>query len=118
MGYWGRVRRSVRILTIVLLAAFAAGSVAHAASATVMDVTMALAGAGGTDMPECDGCADGDDNPPPCNGLCVAPLLAMSNPGPILHPVVDAQTGDASTHDVVGRTGPPDPSPPRTIVLN
>lgn len=112
------MKASVRILMIVILAAFAAGTVVHAASAAVMTVKMALADSGSMDGADCDGCSGDDEGAPSCDGICVAPLLAMANPGAALHVDIDAQTRGAAMHDAVGRTGPPDPSPPRSIVLS
>lgn len=110
--------RPIRALLIVLLALFAAGTAAHAASAS-MSVAMMLAGESGSTMPDCDGCGtdgDGGDVAATCDTVCVAPLAATADAGPSLTvPFVDHRYAeDAGAH--TGRTGDPDPYPPRPFI--
>lgn len=107
------------LICIALLAVFAASTVAHAALATEMAVTMAVADADetGMDMPDCSGC-DTDDTTDmaACNLACTAPLVAdlsgASAPGPCMRP----QHEPAVACDLSGRTGPPALDPPRTLI--
>jgi hypothetical protein len=120
--------RLSRILAIVLLAMFAAGTVAHGARATSMSLAMshdALAGGGmaggdmaGEDMGDCDGCPPGDDGKVPlCSQFCLAPFAALPVAVGVELSIVAAETAASPLNEMVGRTGPPDPSPPRTIIL-
>ena len=110
-----------RIRMIVLLAAFAAGSVVHVASATSMAVKMALANAGNVDMGDCVGCGiDGDDDSSAtCDIVCITSLVAKVGTDKALQlpPVVRNAIGDGVYH-FAGRTGPPEPYPPRTLILS
>lgn len=110
-----------RILMIVLVAAFAAGSVAHAASATSIAVKMALAGAGGMNMTDCEWCGtDGDDDDADgtCDLVCVTTLIATVGCDTVPQPPVMTHAAGESVCGFVGRTGPPEPYPPRTLILS
>lgn len=108
-----------RLIVVMLLAVFAAGTVAHSAMATEMAVTMAVADAGeiGMDMPDCSGC-DTDDatDMAACDLACTAPLVAdlssASLPGPHIRP----QHEPSIPRDMRGRTGGPALDPPRTLI--
>jgi len=110
------MKRSVRLPILILLAAFALGTVVHAASTTSMSIDMTLAGAGGTNMADCEGCSDDCGNLPSCDGGCATPLFATM--------MADASTGPegaggigAMTRSFLGAAAPPDPYPPRSIII-
>lgn len=107
----------VRALLIVLVAAFAAGTVAHAANATTMDVTMAIESVA-MDMPNCQGCPDADDGLPSCDTVCITPFVAVIPVAAAAMPVVGSLLSTPAVRQVVGRAGLPDPYPPRSIILS
>jgi hypothetical protein len=113
----------VRLLACALLAAFAAGSVVQAASATTMALKMAFAGSGAMDMAGdmagCEGCGSGDnagDGGLACQAACLAPLAAILSQETALAPLPGASPASSAVDDVVGRTAPPEPHPPRTLI--
>lgn len=107
-----------RVLVIAVLAVFAAGSTVHAAAAAAMDVKMSMAAAGGMDMDGCDGCGDSGDGKMACDPVCVTPLLAVANQDAILRDAAPGIFGKVRAEGIRGQTGPPDPYPPRTIILS
>lgn len=112
----GRIRH---LICIALLAVFAAGTVAHAAAATEMAVTMAVADAGetGMDMPECSGCdTDATTDMATCDLACTAPLVANLNGVAASRPCLRPQNEPSVVRDRGGRSGPPALDPPRTII--
>lgn len=113
------MQRWVRILAVALLAAFSVGSVVHAASATTMSVTMALADHGAMDMADCDACCPGPDESGDCvacDAVCLAPLVANLGPGGALSISARVPLAGCAIPDFVGRTGQPEPFPPRNLV--
>ncbi|MGE0653357.1 MAG: hypothetical protein AB7P12_16675 [Alphaproteobacteria bacterium] len=109
----------VRIYVFALLTAFAVGLVAHATSATTMSLKMALADGGAKDMADCQGCGSdkqGDDGGLGCDMVCVAPLLASLSPEGSGPAVTGVSPSARALYDLVGRTGPPEPYPPRTLI--
>lgn len=109
--------RHVRTLLAALAVAFAAATVAHAAGSTAMSVDMALADAGATDMAACQDCGNDAGSPEACDFDCVPLVLARPDTGGGL-PVPDIRpaTPDRGS-GFAGRTGPPEPRPPRTLSL-
>lgn len=121
MGYLLDMSRLARTLLVALLAVFAASVVVHAASATTMAVKMALADGGAMDMADCDGCGSGDagdKSGPPCDIVCIAPFVATVNAETAPAFPMSATAVTWVSRDFAGRTGPPDPYPPRTLILN
>jgi len=109
----------VRIFVFALLTAFAVGSVAHAASTTTMSIKMALADGGAMDMADCQGCgsdSDGDEGGLDCDLVCVAPVLANLSPEGGVPAVTGLTPSVRAFYNLVGRTGPPEPHPPRTLI--
>lgn len=109
--------RLARIFAIILLAAFAMGTVAHAVRATTMALAMSPAAMAGGDMGDCDACPPDDGKAPLCGQACLAPFAAIAAAVGIELPLLAAETAASPLKEMVGRTGPPDPSPPRTIIL-
>jgi hypothetical protein len=111
--------RLARILAVVLLAVFTAGTIAHGASVTSMALAMSPAAMTGGDMSDCDACPPGDDGKAQiCGAACLVPFAAIPAAVDIELPLVAAEIAASPLKEIVGRTGPPDPSPPRTIILN
>jgi hypothetical protein len=103
---------------IMVLAAFAAGTVVHAANAATMNMKMTLAAIDGADMGDCKDCPDGSDDMQPCDNFCISPILAVvPSVQPSLPEVGNTAEGFAA-HSVSGRTGLPEPYPPRTTTLS
>lgn len=107
----------VRALLIALVAAFAVGTVAHSASVTVMDVEMALSSAD-MGMSDCQGCPDADGQTPSCDSICVTPVMAVLPSIRAGLPPATSCTVCFEVRSVAGHTGPPDPYPPRSIILS
>lgn len=108
------------MIAAVLLVVFAAGSVVHVASATTMSLEMALSDGAAMKMADCEGCdagEDGGESGQACDIVCIAPFTATLVPETALGPRVVAELpAPPGVRDVVGRTGPPDPYPPRTLI--
>ena len=113
------MQKLARILVMAVLTVFAVGSVVHVASSTTMSVKMALSDTGTMDMADCEGCGssggDGDDGLT-CDIVCLAPLLANLIPDGVLAVGPGASPTGPDFYDFVGRTGPPEPYPPRTLI--
>ncbi|AMN56390.1 hypothetical protein ACP90_27780 (plasmid) [Labrenzia sp. CP4] len=110
--------RYVRIFMIVLLAAFAAGTVAHAAGSAKMTMKMAFVLGDGTDIGDCKDCLDDKNAAQQCDNVCISPILAVEPLGQFnIH---GSQTTAESPvlQSVTGRTGLPEPYPPRSIFLS
>lgn len=106
-------------MIFVLLAAFALSTVSHAASATAMSVKMAVGDA--TTMADCEGCGsnEGDDtSSTSCDVACVTPLVAMMSAEKQLLSSSAQKSADGRNYSFFGRTGPPDPHPPQSFILN
>lgn len=108
----------VRIFMIVMLAAFAAGTVTHAASAVSMTMKMTLAAIDGADMGDCKDCPGGKGDVQPCDKACLSPILGVVPSGQPSLPDAETTTESLVLQNVAGRTGPPDPYPPRSIILS
>jgi hypothetical protein len=110
--------RLSRILAIVLLAVFAAATVAQGAYATSMSLAMSPAAMIGGDMGDCDACPPDDrDKAPVCGQACLAPFVAIPAPVGVELSFAAAEIQASPLEELVGHTGAPDPSPPRTIIL-
>lgn len=110
--------RYVRILTILMLAVFAVGSAVHAANTTSMNMKMALFAIDSDDMGGCLDCPDGSDAMQPCDDICLSPMLAVVPSGQTVLPEAGTAAERRVLRSVAGRTGLPDPYPPRAITLN
>ena len=106
-----------RILVIVLLAAFAVGTVAHAASATSMALKMSLADTNGGNMEDCPGCSGDEGTVPVCDQVCVTPFVAVPAGAALTLPLFPYHHVDLPLRDSTSLSGPPDPYPPRTNIL-
>lgn len=109
-----QMRSSVRIVIFAFLAAFAVSTVAHGASAAVMIAKMALGD--GMHMADCEGCGPAGgkgDAGSACDLVCTTPLAGTVCADKALQPPVTEHADDDVALGAVGRTGPPDPYPPR-----
>jgi hypothetical protein len=106
-----------RIFAIVLLAAFALGTVAHAARATGMSVAMSAAAMADADMGDCDACPD-EGKTPICGQACLAPFVGIAASVGVELPFAASGIAGSVLKAPDGHVGSPDPSPPRTTFLN
>lgn len=108
-----------RIFTLALLALFAVGTVVHSAGATSMSLKMALSDAGLTDMADCQGCGtdtDGEDNGPTCDNVCTVSFAASLGQVDTVSPDIAHVTRPLLVQHLAGRTGLPEPYPPRLLI--
>jgi len=110
-----------RLLASMLIATLAAGLVAQGAGAAGMDVKAAIIAAH-DDMPmsgKCDGCAGNDKAMMPgacftmCNNMVALPTISIAWAAVPAEDVSVAIVSSTKSH-----TGPPEPYPPRPIVLS
>jgi hypothetical protein len=107
-----------RILIFAMLAVFAAATTVHAAGTAAMDLKMAMAAAGGMDMDDRDGCGDTGDGTMACDPVCATPLLAIASPDADLRAAAPGIFDKVSAKGILGQTGPPNPYPPPSLILN
>ena len=107
-----------RITIVTLLALFVAGVTMHSVNATEMPLKMAMSDGGSVKMADCQGCGDDDDEKTPsCDIVCMVSFVATLTP-----PADTARSQDIvmyirqATDDMTGRTGPPEPFPPRILI--
>ena len=113
-----------RVLVIVLSVALATGVAVRSVQALAMDVAAPAATAAATpdtDMPmsgKCSGCA-GDEKAmaAACSALCSG-AVAVLPPVVAFGPVSVETLGPSATPTATGHAFPPDPYPPRPIVLS
>lgn len=103
---------------IVVLAAFAVGAVAHAASVSTMSMKMTIAAIDGAGMDDCKDCSGGKGSVQPCDSVCVSPLLAIVPSGQPSLPKAGTATENLVPQIVTGGLGLPDPYPPRSFTLS
>lgn len=109
----GAIRRlSAFLLTLALVAGFAA----HGVQAAHMGAAMAAAAMAPTMPYCCDGCKGDGEAPLSCSAICAGYLATL--PAPVFVETIEKKL----QHDIVavagvGLHGPPDPFPPRTLVL-
>ncbi|PSH64283.1 hypothetical protein CU102_22480 [Phyllobacterium brassicacearum] len=112
------MNRLARIFAIVLLAVFAAGTVADAANVTSMSLAMSPAAMADGDMGDCDGCPPGNEGKASrCGQICLAPFAAIPAAAGFELAVMAADVAASPAEEITGSSGLPDPPPPRTIVL-
>lgn len=106
----------IRMLTIALLVVFAAGTVANAAGATSMSLQMSAIEMGA--MGDCQGCPSDDGKSLACEQACMVPLIAIAPVAGIELPAAQTEVAVSPVKESAGHTGPPQPYPPRTIILS
>lgn len=108
-----------RILAVVFLAAFASSAIAHAAASTDMSLKMSMAAMDdGGGMADCQDCPGDEGQASACDQFCVTTLTAICPPAVTELPHVAAIVSSPPAEPSDGRTGPPDPYPPRTTFLS
>jgi hypothetical protein len=107
-----------RIFAIVLLAAFALGTVAHAARATGMSMAMSAGAMADAGMGDCDACPPDAGKTPICGQACLAPFVGIAASVGVELPFAASGIAGSVLKAPDGHVGSPDPSPPRTTFLN
>lgn len=107
-----------RILTVALLAVYLAGSVAYAASGSAMTAAMAMSDASGMNSTDCEGCGADGGAMPFCDAVCSSGFTALIGDHAVHSSPVMAEDFATNARNIFGRSGPPDPSPPRSIILS
>lgn len=108
-----------RIFTLALLALFTAGIVVHSAGATSMSLKMALADAGVADLADCQGCGtdtDSEEGGPTCDIVCTVSFAASLGQVDTFSPRFAELARPQRVEHLAGRTGLPEPYPPRTLI--
>jgi hypothetical protein len=105
------MKQLVRILAVLLLAAFTAGTFAHAAATTDMSVGMVMAA--DFDMDDCDGCSEQSSGMVTCDQGCIQSFAALPASASAETALAPASLRLSVPHGLVGRTGPPERHPPR-----
>jgi hypothetical protein len=108
--------RLARLLLTILALSFAAGVSVQAMAAAPMDLPMAMSGAAGEPMPDCDHCG-GDADETVCLIACTLPVLDMVSPELALRPLTKCAVQALAAPAIVGQSRPPDPHPPRLAPL-
>ena len=112
------MNRFVRIMVLVLLAAFSAGTVAHAAMAPAMAAMQAAEGARDSAASDCPDCAQDEEGVVACDVACALPLfMAIESDTPLPATPRSAEEGGTDVL-AMGRRAPPDPFPPRAPILS
>lgn len=110
-----------RVFSVVLLAALAASTVAHAADATSMSLAMSAAAMDDTGMGNCTGCPEVDGNAGDagtCNLACIPPFAALQPQAETGLLPLQSGAGSTVAEGPHGHTRQPDPRPPRTTLLS
>ena len=108
----------IRLLAVVLVAALAGGTVVQTAKATAMSAAMSTAAMADADMGDCDECPPADDGrASSCIDYCLASWAALAVTALAQLTFVTPDLPPWPLEVLAGRTVPPDPFPPRTIIL-
>lgn len=111
--------RIVRLLVLTMAVLLASWSVAQAAGSTAMALDMASTGHHGGTV-HCEGCDDHGATDSKanvqCHSICVAPVLADLTDALETRPDLRESHDAASISPLTGRTDPPEPYPPRTLL--
>jgi len=108
----------VRILAVVFLVAYGAGSGAHAAAVTDMSLKMAIAAVDDGGMADCQDCPGDNPQASACDQFCMTTLTAICPPSLAELEHAPAPASLRSTEPFDGRIGPPDLHPPRNSFLS
>ncbi|RFC63828.1 hypothetical protein DY251_20645 [Mesorhizobium denitrificans] len=69
-------------------------------------------------MGDCQDCPSDTGNSLACDQACVVPLIAIAPVAGINLPAAQIDVAVSPVKESAGRTGPPQPYPPRTIILS
>lgn len=117
------MKKLIRLFAIVLVAVFAAGTAAHMAKASAMSADMATsaistATMADANMGHCDGCPrDDDGKSSSCIDFCLASFAAIPATERVEFLFIAPDLPALPSDEFAGRAVPPDPFPPRSIIL-
>ena len=115
-----RLRTLRRLFALCAVVALSLGVVAHGFAAADMDAKMAAAAAAGAMSPascDCDGCGDHGMPTTGCFAHCGGTVAVLPGVAP-LRTVTVERPAPSTVHVEPGRSGPPNPYPPRPSVLS
>ncbi|ASY65689.1 hypothetical protein SJ05684_b47070 (plasmid) [Sinorhizobium sojae CCBAU 05684] len=108
----------IRLLAVVLVALLAAGTVVHTQKATAMSAAVSTAVMTDADMDDCDECPPADEGrASSCIDFCLGSFAAIPATALVELPFTTPDSAVSSSDDLDGRAVPPDPFPPRSIIL-
>ncbi|MGK9340240.1 hypothetical protein [Sinorhizobium meliloti] len=108
----------IRLLAVVLVAVLAAGTIVHTAKAAAMSAAMSTAVMADADMGDCDECPPADDGrASSCIDYCLASWAAIPVTARVEFTFVTPDLPVLPLEVLAGRAVPPDPFPPRTVIL-
>lgn len=109
-----------RVVTVLLALTFVASLVPHGARAADAGVQMVMTAASDVPMSDtCDGCSDNQKamTSAACSAFCASFVALPSIETTFERPSVEGVDGFVESF-LAGHTVPPDPYPPRPVVLN
>lgn len=106
----------MRLFIVLALATFVVGFGVKAASAAAMQFAMAMSDDASKKMPPCGAC-DADSEQATCDVECTVPAALLIGQISAGGPMAANERAVVRSDRFVGRTGPPDPYPPRAHIL-
>jgi len=110
------MKSGMRLFIVIALAVFVAGFGVKAASAATMEFDMAMTDDASMKMSACGAC-DTDGEPAACDLDCTVPAVLLLFQVSVAAPAAGNSRAVITSDSFAGRTGPPDPHPPRTHIL-
>lgn len=111
------MKGAIHYISIVLLVAFAVGTVVQTVTATEMALDMALSDTLNSGSAGCSGCTDGGDEPPDCDLVCVSPFVTVLAIDGASAPLGAQRTAISVFQRMTDRNPPPGFKPPEIIIL-
>jgi hypothetical protein len=105
----------IRLLTLLLIAAFVVGTSLQTVNAAVMDVGMPMAELA---IDNCQDCSGSGDSMPDCDIACPQVSTIAIAPVQVAIPALASVAHFGPTGSLTSRSNSPDPFPPRTNILN
>jgi len=105
-----------RIYVTIFIALIALGTTINAVSATTMSIDMALASSQNIAGEGCQACPDGDKAAPLCDLVCTTAFVTLPVSYSFQMVTSLGQFYSFSDHGPPGRSGSPDPAPPKLII--
>lgn len=110
---------SLRIFMVTLLATFVAGTIFQLSAAAAMSSKMSMAAlAGDMEMGDCEDCPDTDDGAAVCVKPCVMASMILPAWPQVAGPAIRGEIYVSIPCSLAGRLSPPDPYPPRSVILS
>ena len=110
--------RHVRVLIILVLAAFTSATVVQTVNAMTMNMKMKIAATDSAGMDDCEDCTGSGESMSQCDSVCVSPMLAIIPNLQTKLPLVKTISTSNIAQGATGRSGRPEPYPPRSNTLS